>query len=294
MLIGVLLWLALGHVPAHAERVTYIHADALGSPVAATDAGGALLWQEYYRPYGDRERLQGDDSNRVWYTGKAQDPGTLLVYMGARYYNPLTGRFVSTDPVDFKEGNAHSFNRYAYANNNPYAFVDPDGRSAITILAKTIYKGGNITAATVGIREDYSTLTNPNTTRLDKIAAAGSLVSEILPLGARDLKAVMNIAEDAATKLGRAGRQERLRELAQDDKLGSADRGWLKQEINAIERGQRSSIRNPPGKDLAHERGREAAKGYNYEHSALQDRSLHRTQHKFDDFGRKNAERPVK
>lgn len=58
-----------------------------------------------------------------------------------------------------------------------------------------------------------------------------------------------------------------MRELANDDKLGSADRGWIKQELNPIERGQRSTIRSPPGKDLAHERGREAAKGYDYRHS---------------------------
>ena len=38
--------------------------------------------------------------------------------------------------------------------------------------------------------------------------------------------------------------------------------------------------------------GREAAKGYDYRHSNLQDRDLHRTQHKYDDFGRANAERP--
>ncbi|HEY3357888.1 MAG TPA: polymorphic toxin type 8 domain-containing protein [Polyangia bacterium] len=52
-------------------------------------------------------------------------------------------------------------------------------------------------------------------------------------------------------------------------------------------------MRVPPGKQLAHERGREAAKGYGYEHSQLQDADLHRTQHKFDDYGRANAERPV-
>lgn len=80
--------------------------------------------------------------------------------------------------------------------------------------------------------------------------------------------------------------------MANDPKLGSADRGWIKQEQNAIERGNRKTIRNPPGKDLAHERGREAAKGYGYEHSNLQDRDLHRLQHKYDNFGRKNAERP--
>ncbi len=100
-------------------------------------------------------------------------------------------------------------------------------------------------------------------------------------------------AAKGAADVGRAGKQARLRELANDDKLGSADRGWIKQELNSIDRGQRSSIRNPPGKDLAHERGREAAKGYDYSHSNLQDRDLHRLQHKYDDFGRANAERPL-
>ncbi|MCH4829755.1 polymorphic toxin type 8 domain-containing protein [Flavobacterium columnare] len=61
----------------------------------------------------------------------------------------------------------------------------------------------------------------------------------------------------------------------------------------SIERGNRKSIRNPPGKDLAHERGREAAKGYSYKNSNLQDRDLHRRQHKYDNGGRKNKERPL-
>jgi RHS repeat-associated protein len=91
---------------------------------------------------------------------------------------------------------------------------------------------------------------------------------------------------------GRAGKQSRLRELADDGKLSSADRGWIQQEMNSIDRGQRDSIRNPPGKDLAHERGREAAKGYSYKHSNLQDRNLHKLQHKYDNYGRKNKERP--
>jgi hypothetical protein len=105
---------------------------------------------------------------------------------------------------------------------------------------------------------------------------------------------VTGIGPTSGGETGRAGKQARLRELANDPKLGSADRGWIKQEINSIERGQRSSIRNPPGKDLAHERGREAAKGYDYRHSRLQDRDLHRLQHKYDDFGRANVERPVR
>jgi hypothetical protein len=91
---------------------------------------------------------------------------------------------------------------------------------------------------------------------------------------------------------GRSGDQARLRELGADDKVSSSDRGWIKQEQNSIERNQRTRIRRPPGKELAHERGREAAKGYGYERSNLQDKDLHKLQHKYDGFGRKNKERP--
>ncbi|WP_437911070.1 polymorphic toxin type 8 domain-containing protein [Sorangium sp. So ce327] len=92
---------------------------------------------------------------------------------------------------------------------------------------------------------------------------------------------------------GRARAQERLRQIAEDPSTSSADRGWIKQEQNAIDRGQRPTIRVPPGKQLAHSRGREAAKGYDHVESPskLQDTDLHRTQHKLDDFGRANKER---
>jgi hypothetical protein len=99
--------------------------------------------------------------------------------------------------------------------------------------------------------------------------------------------------KEQISKPGRKGRQKRLRELGQDDKVSSSDRGWIKQEVNSIRRGDRKNIRNPPGKELAHERGREASKGYGYEHSNLQDKKLHKLQHKYDNFGRKNKERPL-
>jgi RHS repeat-associated protein len=86
---------------------------------------------------------------------------------------------------------------------------------------------------------------------------------------------------------GRTGAQARLRELANDPKVSSADRGWIKQEINHINRGTRTSIRRPPGKELAHNRGFEARKGFGYKHSKLQGTGLHRLQHKYDRMGRR-------
>jgi RHS repeat-associated protein len=57
------------------------------------------------------------------------DAQTQLVYMQQRYYDPMAGRFLSVDPVAASAG---GFNRYWYANNNPYKYIDPDGRLACT------------------------------------------------------------------------------------------------------------------------------------------------------------------
>ena len=112
------------------EKLTYLHTDNLGSVIAGTDESGNLLWREEYEPYGLR-RIQSFDAEgqRLWYTGHAHDEGLSLSYFGARWYDPDAGRFLAVDPVDWVEDNPmHSFNRYAYANNNPYKYVDPDGR----------------------------------------------------------------------------------------------------------------------------------------------------------------------
>ncbi|HID45348.1 MAG TPA: hypothetical protein EYP34_06310, partial [Chromatiaceae bacterium] len=108
-----LLLIQLSSLATAQERITYIHTDALGSPIAASDEDGNFIWRESYEPYGKRLRLQ-KGSDRPWYTGKyEEDIG--LVYYGKRWYNPEIGRFYSVDPVRFNEANIHSFNRYAYA-----------------------------------------------------------------------------------------------------------------------------------------------------------------------------------
>ena len=109
--------------------VTYYHNDLLGSPVAATNDQGELIWRKSYKPYGEEIESTADSEEEfVGYTGHRLDKETGLVYAGARYYDPVIGRFMGYDPVGFVEGNPQSFNRYAYGNNNPYKFVDPDGR----------------------------------------------------------------------------------------------------------------------------------------------------------------------
>ena len=144
------VWMALAIalliVPAPAEAteaLIFIHTDVAGSPVAATDIDGNIVWREGYRPYGERTKNESAAAgNRQFFHGKAFDADTGLSYFGARYYDPVVGRFMGVDPQHFDEKNLHSFNRYAYGNNNPYKFKDPDGNSPTIIIPILAWVGG--------------------------------------------------------------------------------------------------------------------------------------------------------
>lgn len=53
-----------------------------------------------------------------------------MTFLQQRYYDPGIGRFLSVDPVPTDPTIGANFSSYWYANNNPYRFIDPDGRVA--------------------------------------------------------------------------------------------------------------------------------------------------------------------
>lgn len=111
-----------------ATTIRYQHTDALGSPVVETNEAGGLLPRERMTAYG--EPADGTWQSGPGYTGHQMDANSKLVYMQQRYYDPVIGRFLSADPVATSQTSGANFNRYWYANNNPYKFTDPDGRLA--------------------------------------------------------------------------------------------------------------------------------------------------------------------
>ncbi len=112
--------------PSNAIIATkYQHTDALGSPVAITNEAGAVIERTNFDPYGG---AVGKVVDGIGYTGHVMDPLTGLTYMQQRYYDQGVGRFLSVDPIAANPNDGQGFNVYQYAANNPYRFMDPDGR----------------------------------------------------------------------------------------------------------------------------------------------------------------------
>jgi RHS repeat-associated protein len=113
-------------IPEAALRVCYYHQDHLGSSSVMTDAHGALVEETAFYPFGasrHEHRLRGGEEH-YQFTQKERDQESRLHYFGRRYYHSTLGKWLSTDPLEQQGG---SLNLYAYVNQNPLKYRDPDG-----------------------------------------------------------------------------------------------------------------------------------------------------------------------
>jgi RHS repeat-associated protein len=127
--------LALGQVSNDPPWVIYdLHTDHLGTVRAITNREGGLVSRHSYFPFGEEIPSEQPSYNTHRYTGHEHDHETGLDYMLARYYEAVVGRFISVDPSRYgvRERNPQTWNRYAYANDDPIRSFDPDGLSSLT------------------------------------------------------------------------------------------------------------------------------------------------------------------
>ena len=68
-----------------------------------------------YKPFGELVNPEGEE--KYLYAGQRLDGETGLYHMGARYYSPAVGRFVSEDPVKGSALMPQTLNPYAYGVN---------------------------------------------------------------------------------------------------------------------------------------------------------------------------------
>jgi RHS repeat-associated protein len=117
------------------ETLYLAETDHLGSLVGLFNTSGIHVEQYSYDAWG-RRRNPADLTfinvpvpviTERGFTGHEHLDEFRLINMNGRLYDPLTGRFLNSDPVIDNTGGAQGLNSYTYVLNNPLRYTDPSG-----------------------------------------------------------------------------------------------------------------------------------------------------------------------
>jgi len=120
------------HTPTQIQDNNAIYTsfnDHLDTPRLLVDASNAVTWKAEYESFGATSVNNNPDGDsniiefNMRYPGQYYDQETNLYYNYFRYYDPETGRYITSDPIGLNGG----INIYTYVRNNPLLFIDPFG-----------------------------------------------------------------------------------------------------------------------------------------------------------------------
>ncbi len=137
--------LALVSYSDSVATVYYFLTDRQGTVHGIADTNGNLVEQYRFDAFGRLEGVfdgsgkslvQSAIGNRLLFHGREYSWGTGLYFFRARWYDPISGRWLSNDPIGISGG----LNQYVFCANNPVNFVDPTGLKVynVTFRGKTI------------------------------------------------------------------------------------------------------------------------------------------------------------
>ncbi|WP_411677985.1 GLUG motif-containing protein [Caproicibacter sp.] len=119
----------------------YYETNVQGDIIGLLDSSNHEVVTYQYDTWGKLISVGGNLASTVGaqnpfrYKGYYYDTESGLYYLQSRYYNPEISRFISKDDTSYHEGQTGiNANLYAYANNNPVVYGDPDGHSVTSMV----------------------------------------------------------------------------------------------------------------------------------------------------------------
>ncbi|MGR9071590.1 MAG: RHS repeat-associated core domain-containing protein [Gammaproteobacteria bacterium] len=137
------------------ETLTYLHTNHLDTPRLATDQNRTVVWRWEGEAFGNTPPQSFGAVINLRFPGQYFDQEANLHYNWNRYYDPTTGRYITSDPIGLDGG----LNAYVYVNGNPVNSTDPTGEvgivgAAIGIVVETgvqlALNGGRLECLDVG------------------------------------------------------------------------------------------------------------------------------------------------
>ncbi|MFT7111255.1 MAG: RHS repeat-associated protein [Psychrobacter glaciei] len=138
----------------------FIHNNHLGSVALTTDVNGIVKQGAEYLPYGAPANAQDSKLQPYGFSAKERDASELM-YFEARYYDPLSTRFISPDPLFAAEmekciESIIECNLYQYTGNNPVNWLDFLGLEMYALGQEYSTAGVNHSVGDIGLSPSES------------------------------------------------------------------------------------------------------------------------------------------
>ncbi len=133
----------IGRIAQQQTNMQYFGADGLGSVRQLYNSNGQIIANHRYDPFGNTISQSGVGTSSYGFTGEQTD-GTGLEFLRARYYDPITGRFISRDPWPGDASRPGTLNGWNYAAGNPVTFADPSGYDLMVIGGGDDWDGAKV------------------------------------------------------------------------------------------------------------------------------------------------------
>lgn len=114
------------------SKKTFFVYDTHGNVIQLVDENGSVLQSYKYDSFGNEKAPNEKDDNPFRYCGEYYDIETGSIYLRARYYQPVNGRFLTKDTYTGEEDDPATLHLYTYCMNDGVNYWDPSGHWAFS------------------------------------------------------------------------------------------------------------------------------------------------------------------
>ena len=148
------------------DDTLYSYRKNLFGDIVAIYQGATKVAEYAYDAYGNCTIVSDTNNigryNPFRYRGYYYDTDLYLYYLMSRYYDPLTGRFINADSLEYLDPESiNGLNLYAYCYNNPIMYADPSGHDpflVIALLAASFIVGAGASAISQGAKYGWDNI----------------------------------------------------------------------------------------------------------------------------------------